>query len=211
MDYEKIMKKHWVHLGACLLLCFLLVLCIRISAGDRHVSSDRNFNALISRAELAVVMFYEKDKKLMRHDAECKKLVARLESIFSHVSKVPKYKDARVHFLALNYAHRDLADTADNYAITQMPTYMLFEDGLPIKKGDKPVQLVGDVSYETLRDFIDEYVGDRIEEIREDRAEARRLEAERWQYSGWGWGWGGYYPYYYWNYPYYGYYGNYWW
>lgn len=219
MNYEKFMNRHVVRLGFCLFFCMLLVLFARLRGGpglhhgrNIQTKTERHFDNLIVRTELAVVLFYEKDKMLMKHNTSLKNYVEQLERLFDTISKVPKYKEAGIYFMKVNVARKDLDDVGYNYQIGRLPTVMLFEDGIPLKKEGNPVEMIGELTFEKLRAFIDEHFKSRIEDILADKAQAREQAARDRMYAGpyWGWGWGGY-PYYYWNYPYYGSYGPWWW
>lgn len=213
MSYKHLIQKHAMKLGACLLLCLLLLLFIQTSGRSPiAIKSEKRFEQVMARSELAVVMFYEKNKTLMRRDKMLVRYVKRLEDMFLTVSSVPRYKEAGVMFLMMNVDYDNLGFVAQDHGITQLPAILLFEDGEVRRvKGDNPSVLVGNVSPENMRTFIDDAFGSRIERILKDKAKARREASYyRSSWGGWGFGWGGS-PYYYWNYPYYGYYGPWWW
>lgn len=187
-----------------------------VQAKDRldKVSSIRSFNKIAEKSEMAVVVFYEKDKKKMRDNKDLTTQVERVERIFSNVSRSFDYKEAEMVFLQVDVARKDLQGLLGDYGINTIPTYMLFKFGEPVKKGDKIAMLTGMVSSDQIRQFIDIYFKDRIKSIVEEKAKLREKRAEENYYYGWGWGFG--YPYYYWNYPYYGWgagcgYGRCWW
>lgn len=207
------MHKHGVRIGAVLLLCLLLLLFIQVSSEQRTVAvkSEEQFETLIGRSELAVVMFYQRDKALMKRDKRLAQFVKRLERMFIMTSKMPRYRESRVHFLMVNVDYDNLDFVARSHGISRLPTYMLFSDGEMVRtKENNPAALAGMVSAEKLRSFIENFFHARIKQILKDRAQARREASYYRPYLGWGFGWGWGSPYY-WNYPYYGYYGPWWW
>jgi hypothetical protein len=227
MSYSKHKQyvKYYVKILLLLsILCVFVGLQVKpISARmrERHVKSERQFDKLLSHAELAVVMFYEKNAGVRRHERKSPDSVAlhkevradaeRLEYMFSTVSRTSRYREAGVFFLTINCAYDALNALASRYGITQFPSFVLFEDGIRVKDNGKSTTLASDtVSSEQLREFIDTYLNQHIEDIIEDKAEARERAIERNLYYWGGWGYPSY-PYYYWNYPYYGYGYRWWW
>jgi|GEM_PF-1533494 len=213
-----------------ILLCFAVVACVRLYGGYRGgktvaVKTERQFDRAMRHVELAVIMFYEKDKRMSRSNKSMWRAMDQLERMFGSVGKTSRYREAGVRFILVNASRGDLDNMFYEYHIKNIPTIMLFENGRPVKHKHRDdsrvlskarrtresrepiVELTGDISADQLRDFIEEYLGSRIDHIIEDKAEARRWAAENnlyaWPYRGWG-------PYYYWNYPYYGYYGPWW-
>lgn len=215
--YEKIMENHVIRLGACLVLCLLLLLFIRL-AGDQGkamaIKSEHNFTKTVMHKELTVVLFYQKDKMSMKCDPTAACALGRLQDLFIEMSKVSAYKEAGVYFLMVNTARNDLSSLLCDYQINQLPVVLLFKDGVPVrvKNSDMRAMLpADDLSCGDLRTFIDDNFSSRIGHILEDKAEARRQAAEdRFYNAPYYAGWGAY-PYYYWNAPYYGYGGPWWW
>jgi hypothetical protein len=189
--------------GLALVLACSGGLSVQAKDGLQKISSIRSFNNVAEKAEMAVVVFYEKDKKKIRADKDLASKVERVERIFSNVSRSFDYKEAEILFLQVDTARRDLQGLLGDYQIGAIPTYMLFKFGEPVKQGDKIAMLTGMASADQIRQFIDTFFKDRIKSIVEEKAKLREKRAEESYYYGWGWGgWG--YPYYYWNYPYYG-------
>ncbi len=175
-------------------------------AREKKVRSEKSFYKLVSREELAVVMFYEKNKETKR-DPEMRRNIKDLEYMFRSASKKPLYREARVQFLQVNIAKRKLDLLAQSFNVTQMPTFMLFKNGIPYKSDGAIVQLKGTVKREQLIAFIDEHFEERIDEIMKDIVEYRKQRAQvrryryysRPYYSPYFY----YRPYYnYWYYPY---------
>ncbi|MDP3888960.1 MAG: thioredoxin family protein [bacterium] len=161
-----------------------------IDARDRSPrSADKRFHRLIKRQELAVVMFYNRNGSR----------ASTLESMFSATSRKPSYRDAEVEFLTINVAKERSSSLARDFDVRQVPAFIVFKDGIPVSKE----HLSGFVSREQLTSFIDKHIEDRIKDIIEEKAEARKRAAEERRYYrpyiGFSYG----YPYY--GYPYYGY------
>ena len=174
-----------------------------IFAREITVRSDRKFDQLVIRHNYAVVMFYQSDKKV-RKDPTFKRKMDRLENIFKSLSERYKYEEGDLVFLKVNIAKNDLAMVSRDLDVTQVPAFLLFEDGESIKGNiGKPVSLVGFISRDDLGMFIDAHLGEQIEEIveekekiRKQRREEARLQSYSYPYS---------YPYSYYPYGYYPY------
>jgi len=167
------------------------------------VRSDQKFDQLVIRHNYAVVMFYQFDKKA-RKDPTLKRKMDRLASIFKSLSKNYKYEEGGLVFLKVNTVKNDLAMVSRDLGVTQVPAFLLFEDGESIKDNvGKPVSLVGFISRADLKMFIDTHLGEEIEEsvkekekIRKKRQEEAQLQPYYYPYS---------YPYSYYPYDYYPY------
>jgi hypothetical protein len=183
-----------------------------LGARERSVSSEKRFYSFIRKNELAVVLFYRKDKEIKQDDVLYNQVVS-LERMFSSTSRTPSYREAEIQFLTINVTKEKLIDLAQDFGVTSIPSFILFKDGVPVRKNGTIVRLDGFIDRERLINFIDSHFETRVKDIIKEKAEARKRAAEErryWYYSrpywDWGWGWG--YPYY-WGWPYYRY--HYWW
>ncbi len=192
-------KKALVSIG----LLILVALGMRSTLVGKitSVKSERRFNKLTVRNELVVVMFYDREKKKARdrkEREEQREYYDKLFAMFKSASKIFDYKEAEVKFLKVNLARKKAADLQHDFDIIETPTFMLFKDGSPVRDEKGAIaQLKGIVSREKLREFIDKYFEERIEEIMNQKEEIRRRRLEELRYRRY------YYPYYYGYYPYY--------
>jgi hypothetical protein len=159
--------------GLALVLACSGGLSVQAKDGLQKISSIRSFNNVAEKAEMAVVVFYEKDKKKIRADKDLASKVERVERIFSNVSRSFDYKEAEILFLQVDTARRDLQGLLGDYQIGAIPTYMLFKFGEPVKQGDKIAMLTGMASADQIRQFIDTFFKDRIKSIVEEKAKLR--------------------------------------
>jgi hypothetical protein len=130
------------------------------------------------------------------------------------VSDSERYKQVDMMFLQGDVDREDVAAVAREYAVTTFPAFLLFKEGVVLRKNNNPLILTGDINRLQLNEFIDTHLGDKIDDIldEQERILKRRLEKAKirayntpywgYGYPYWGWGWG--YP----NYG--GWYGWYW-
>jgi len=187
----------------------------------RTFKSDENLRKYLRESGVAVVMFYrtpdrpkdaDKAEKAAYKDElnDLKDLRARFEV----TSKSDEYKEVDMAFLQGNMNREDVQQVAAEFGVQTVPAFLVFYEGVPIKQAGKPVMLTGDVSRLELNEFVDKYLGDKIDEISEEKEKVlkRKLQEARlrsyyapyWYgypywgpYWGYGWGWG--WPYYGWG------------
>ncbi len=167
------------------------------------ISSQARFNKAIAKYRLAVVMFYQRDKQL-RHDKSLRQQITDLEVMFRSLSKAPTYMSADVQFLRVNIGKKDLEQVAQDYGVKDMPAFLLFNGGLPARDQQKNIAVLpGFVSRTQLQAFIEKHLQETIDEVMEEKAEARKRRLERARiryyerpyYYHYPYYWGGYWPY----------------
>ena len=100
------------------------------------VKSEKRFDRALDNNKFAVVMLFEEDKQ-MRKDREYKNKVNELKRMFKGASKLNTYRKGDVEFVAVNVKKKNLQDVADNFGVTQLPTFLLFKNGVPVRGGVK--------------------------------------------------------------------------
>jgi hypothetical protein len=177
----------------------------KVFAQGRTIKSTQRFRRILKDKELVAVLFYEKDNKKERG------AMRGLKNTFNSLSK--RYEDD-VTFVTIDASRSNTAGLMDDYSISQAPTLLLFEDGHPVHSQEgAAAMLSGYASRSVMREFVDRYFGDRIEEIhakkrreykreqrrkerqREDRAAAYNASWNSWSYAPYGYPYG-YSPYY---------------
>ena len=206
---------------------FIAIVCLLgVSSGTsgkyKNIKSESSLSKILRnpRYNLAIALFYDAGKIRRDMDPDTREAIEMnraAKNMFKSASKMFTYNDADLIFLAINTRKRKTVGMDRSYGITEVPTFMLFKDGVPYKDSTgRVVAKTGFFERPALEKFINTHFKDFIEKNRKRNAEIRRRKAEeRSFYWGWGWGYpyyGGYgYPYYgypyYWGYPYYrGYY-----
>jgi len=169
---------------------------------------------------LAVVLFYKRDKGLKKRDRELYNRINQLEDMFKRASRIFKYEDSGVNFIIVNVERRrnlglDSFEMPNgkSYKIKSFPSVILFKDGYPYKdekgrfaalsgfKSKKSGVEESKISVSELRGFIDHNFSDFIAKNSYDheKIRKRRLQDSLTRYYwygpsyGYGWGWG--YPY----------------
>lgn len=172
--------------------------CVVLLTADTFKSkSTKSFDRVLKKHDMVVALFYKEDKEVKR-DKALSRRIDSLERTFRRVAEEHRYKDAKVSFIRVNTAKRELEDLAREYGVKTLPTILLIQDGQPMRGA----VLQGFINTQMLRSFIDEYFGGMINMRLEERAERKRRRAQdrgSYTYFGYGYGYGGY--------PYYGYYG----
>jgi len=200
-------------------LIFLLVVAgmVRnaVIAKEVNATSENKFYSAVRRTELAVAYFYKDEARDHKGNRQSKNML----NIVKSLSKSGYYKDADVNFIKVNVGKAKLASLADDFKITQFPTFILFKDGdAVIDDNGSTAVLTGSVTKSQLKSFIDTHLSDDIENIIEAKKEERKRRAEEraasaayygyydpwyggygygYPYRGWGWGggigfgWGG--------------------
>lgn len=201
-----VMKKIFVYVSVTLI--FIAYLNARVDL----VKSVHSFNKTKDRAEVAVALFYKKDHEIKK-DKELYKNIKTLERTFSRLEDTKRYEYANLRFLQINVSDPELQELISMYQIDQYPTIIIFVDGKPVKtKSNQLARVTGFISYQAMRDFIENSVGTVIDDIVQDKQAARRSGPRIYPYYSFGYyspyyypPYWGYNPYYYqWPYPNYG-------
>jgi len=182
-----------------------------VFARHESIKSERRFNRMLRnpRYNLAIILFYESEKRMRRDNRDLYQKIQNLKEMFKSTSKVFRYDDADVLFMTVNLTRPKNEDLRSAYNIGSTPVFMLFKDGYPYKdnSGNKAI-LQGFAIRPQLQKFIDRNF---CEAIAKNRTRNRRIREKRmeeaqtrayywgpgwggWGYGGWGpgFGWGGY-------------------
>lgn len=184
----------------------MLVLLVAVSgsAREKNVGTTDEFKGQVRKNPLAVAFFYTSqfDKKENRDYGKELKDARRA---FESASKIKRYEDGGVGFVAVDLAKKNLVGTEKLYGIEKLPTYRLFYRGKPFKSASgMPVSHVGFLEKEKISTMIERNFGKKITGYFKEQARLRQRAREESRsvvspYVYWGFG-GGYpygYPYYY--------------
>lgn len=176
-----------------------------------NVKNQESFFNKVQGVPHAVVLFYLEDKD----DKDWHENIKMLLKEYKMVSDSPFYRGSRLRFIAVDIGKKGINDLEDEFGIRTVPSFVLFKSGIPVRNdANQIVVLSGFATQERIKEFIQKYLREDLEE--QFRLEAERREELRDSYQGslyFGVGypygyWGPYSPYYGWGYPY-GYYGGY--
>ena len=176
---------------------------------EMRAKSNRALDMLLAKSRYAVVMIYRSDKETKR-DKELRSSIKEQEAVFRSLSNSREFVEAELSFVRVNVAKDELFEFAQEHGVTQLPTFMLFVGGVPVKKADgsEVVKLEGFKARLELDAFINKHLEDGMDEMLEEKEEAlkRKLQQARIRHYE-----RPYYPYFYpyWHYPYWGGYGYY--
>ena len=201
---------------------FALVVIV-LAVGVRHVAlckefrvrSVSKFDKLVSKYRYAVVMLYRSDKETKR-DSELRQKIKDLQVMFKSLSKVSRYKETDLQFLNVNVAKKDLSEVMQRLGIQTVPTFVLFNGGVPIRDQNKHIaKLQGSVYRNQLQEFIEKHLSEQLEDVIEakEKERKRKLEEARIRYYEqpyYPYGYPGYYYYYPYGYRYYRHYYPHW-
>jgi len=210
-----------------IILCFFIILVgfFGSSFGKyQNVKSERNFLRTVRNPKfnLSIALFYNAVRERTKDPVQREAMEMRVKrnrstkDMFKEASKIFRYDDADLMFSAINVGKRRTKDMARHYEVSTIPTFMLFQDGLPYKdSAGNVVKISGFLERPQLEQFINDYFNKLIEKNRKRNQEIRKIRIQQnLARSYWGWGWGGYwgwgYPYggWGWGYPYGGYWGR---
>lgn len=166
----------------------------------RRADSDRKFEYILKNARLAVVMFYEGGKS----DKGLSVNMDRVKDVFESLGNRGRYEDAEIVFIKVNIDKRNLVSLAEEYGITEYPSFILFDEDEVISNSyGSPIMLTGFVSRSELKKFIEDNLESRIGEILKQKDELTKRRREELSVSWVPY----YYPYDY-YYPYWDFYGR---
>jgi hypothetical protein len=202
-----------VRIGIVLMIAFTAL------SARQHVvepNTQNSFYQKVQERPFAIVLFYLEDKADKQWTQEVKYAMHE----FKAASESSYYRNVGLRFLAINIGKKKINDLEKEYGIQEVPAYVLFKAGNPVKdENQKIILLSGAASREDLKTFIKENLqGDLEEQLRINYERRQDLEnmyrgsayfGTYYPYNYWG-PYDPYYPYYYGSYGYpYGYYGNY--
>ena len=189
-----------------LLFCVVVIGVLCSSQIDCRVISVNRQNRFFDRMEkstIALVLFIDKSKDMMRCAPEEFKSMRQAEYIFNQVSCSARFAEGDLRFIKVNVAlSSDLASLAFDYSINSFPTYVPFKLGAPVRRGNNLVLLKGKQTAESVSDFIKNNFTKELDENIKIRARERQLKQLYylnsmpyfWGYPCGGW-YGGCWPY----------------
>jgi len=148
----------------------------------RVIKARRDFEQNLSKNTLMIALFYEGQKDRGKARSKNRGLTRMYEDLSAHQS----YDDADIIFVKVNTARRDLAELASLYGVTNIPTFIFFNNGqrLVDDKG-VPVQLQGFVSQADLQACIEKYCRAEIDKLvamkKERNERILATESESWK------------------------------
>jgi hypothetical protein len=166
----------------CSVLMIFLIILVGIRSGlgaaisFRSVRTINKFSRALDTYRLIVVMFY--DINSIHHCAVSKTLFHEQERIMRSISKDPYYRQAKVQFFKVNIGNSDGMLLRRRYGIKESPTYMIFYDGEPVENNGYPIRHNGFVTRTQLKNFIDQYALNIIDDIIKDEDDLRKKELE---------------------------------
>jgi hypothetical protein len=132
----------------------IMLLCGAGAFAQEKAPEGGSFSTLIQRHELSAVLFY--DSAAGKTD---------VPNMMQKLSKEKRYKDAEVAFASADMSKDDVKSFAKKTGITQTPVIVLFERGKMVSDGVmSDPQSIG-----SIRTFIDDNFGDRIDDILNNR------------------------------------------
>lgn len=186
-------------------------LCIGVTtflyAKEKRARSAAEFNRLLSAAPYSLVVFYDRSKNAMRDD-DAKNNTKDMEIMIRSLSKNPLYKGADLQFVRVDVSRRDLSNLLQTYAVTTLPTFMVFVGRQPYED-----RVTGFAYRSQVNTLITSSLQEKMAIYMKEKERQRQRELERARIRAYNraylWGWGpywytGYYPY--WRGPYYRFY-----
>ncbi len=117
------------------------------------------------------------------------------------VSSYSLYRQADLQFLTVDSARNHLEDLQADFAITQLPTVIIFKEGSPVYDESGAIAMLsGSLSSDQLHTFIDTYLQDDLNDRVQQKNEERQRKAEEaayyWNTAPWWYGgcWSSCYP-----------------
>ena len=134
-----------------------------------RVRNERRLNYLLDKYDLAVALFYNKNKAQ-----------ASVKQTFKQLSRGYSYHEAEVAFVSIDVVREDGEAIASEYGVRKTPTLILFQNGRVVLGKDKVPVVATDVkSASDMRVFINKYFGDLIEDELRDKEERERERRRR--------------------------------
>lgn len=186
------------------LIAVVLLVAVTGIAREKNIGSTDELMAQIRKNPLMIAFFYTShfDKKGERDYGKDLKDARRA---FESASKIKRYEDGGVAFVSVDLAKKNSAEVKKLYGIREVPAYMFFYRGKPLKTArGVPAVRIGLLEKEEISSLIERTFGKKITGYLKERARLRQREREESRnvispYVYWGFG-GGYpygYPYYY--------------
>lgn len=142
----------------------------------QFIHVDTRFESVRKKCRLMVVYFYElgKDDRTIKTARWTE--VDRNFTAFHRASRVRRYAEAGICFVAVNLTRDNLGRYRQEYKLRGNDSVVLFRDGVPYGKED----LAGAFNEKDVRSFIDDYFDDFItyEIDRQKEQEERRARAD---------------------------------
>lgn len=161
-----------------LLGSFLFFVVIFVQCRTIEINSRSRLFARINESYIAAVQFYCYDRKSPCQKSDYQELKAR----FNAVSQNSSYRQANIDFILMN-CKGDRSITRE-LGISKLPTLMLFVNGMPIPGA----QISGFAHECDMNALLENYLGNTIDKILDQKAEDRAREQEL-QIAAWtAWG-----------------------
>lgn len=152
-----------------------------VNAKIRTVKTRRDFERTLSQDNMVVALFYAEQKNASRMRSPGKSLL----HMYEDVSAYQPYDDADIIFLKINTGRPELAELAALYDVTNMPSFIFFNNGQRLSDSEGPIVLKGSITRPDLQSFIDQRYGaeikKRIDEKNKRTQELVKGENETWK------------------------------
>lgn len=187
-----------------LIMFMTVLLCATTMQADFFAPRNADkLNDILDDYDLAVVLFnpFDSDESVERYGD-----IEQMKSDFIKLSNQDRYQRARVAFVTINTAHDESLAKEFNLDRENVPAILIFKNGEVFKKDGNIVKRSGFLSGQSMKDFIETYLGKLINDVspqiqqkiryveRPRRVVRRYVSSPRYYYDD--------YDYY--SYPYYG-------
>lgn len=133
-----------------------LAVCGSLFAGTGELRTEKKLDHLVHKRKFLVTVFY--DSKI-----NSKQVVAQMQHEVKTLAHTSLYQQAGVFFILVDLSHARFDSMRDRYGVMQVPTVMLFHDGMPVlTEHGSPVIVEGAFSKEQLNSRILHYLGQQI-------------------------------------------------
>ncbi len=180
---------------------FVSLLIGTAGAKEIKVTSTDKLYRLLAAAPYSLVLFYNKDKSIMRHE-DMRQKIRDTEIVLRSIHKSPFYQGADLQIIVADTSRGSLDQAMHDYKITTLPTFIT-----SIGRAATGDQLVGFVDRAPLMAFVDKNLKDEMKKRMQEKAAQRKRDLEIAQIDAykrnywlgspyWDSYWyGGYYPY----------------
>ena len=172
-------------------LGFSAIVCARSSYDS--IESEKEFYRKNDDSRFSVVRFYFYDKSGIKKELrqlkkddddekykalkQKKKSIKNAIELFKDLSKSERYSKTKVvGFLSVNLALDKNQSLQDMFKVEVFPTYIILENAIPIREDGENVELVGDSSPMKIQEFIEDNIGDELNNIINEQKQQNREE-----------------------------------
>lgn len=136
---------------------FVASLCATTMQADFFAPRNADkLNDILDDFDLAVVLFnpFDSDESVERYSD-----IEQMKSDFIKLSNQDRYQKARVAFVTVNTAHDESLAKEFDLDREKVPAILIFKNGEVFKKDGNIVKRSGFLSGQSMKDFIETYLG----------------------------------------------------